>query len=128
MNRSARRNITYSIKVASILKMMLCTALLAVAGLSYVYFKNQAQQYGNIQRHLEAELARLHASNEVVNAQIASLSSRAYLEKKLAKESLGLVSIANDQLVRLNSNSRHDRTGDELRPVSNRGFSTTLTK
>lgn len=128
MNRSARRNITYSIKIASILKMVLCTALLAVAGLSYVYFKNQAQQYGNIQRRLEAELTRLHASNEVVNAQIASLSSRAYLEKKLAKESLGLVSIANDQLVRLNNNSRHDRTGDELRPVSNHGFTTTLSK
>jgi cell division protein FtsB len=128
MNRSARRNITYSIKVASILKMVLCTALLAVAGLSYVYFKNQEQQYGNVQRRLEAELARLHASNEVVNAQIASLSSRAYLEKKLAKESLGLVSIANDQLVRLNNNPRHDRTGDELRAVSNRGFTTTLTK
>ena len=127
MNRSARRNITYSIKVASILKMVVCTALLAAAGLSYVYFKNQEQQYGNIQRHLEAELAHLHASNEVVNAQIASLSSRAYLEKKLAKESLGLVSIANDQLVRLNG-LRHDGRVDELRPVSNRGFTTTLTK
>jgi cell division protein FtsB len=125
MNRSTRRNVTYSIKVASILKMVLCTALLAVAGLSYVYFKNQEQQYGNIQRRLEAELARLHASNEVVNAQIASLSSRAFLEKKLAKDSLGLVSIANDQLVRLNP--RRDRAGDELRPVSNRGFTTTLT-
>ena len=124
MNRSTRRNITYSISVASILKMVLCTALLAVAGLSYVYFKNQEQQYGKIQHRLEAELAHLHASNEVVNAQIASLSSRAYLEKKLAKEPLGLVSIANDQLVRLNV--RHDRAGDELRPVSNPGFTTSL--
>ena len=125
MNRSTRRNITYSISVASILKMVLCTSLLAAAGLLYVYFKNQEQQYGNIQRRLEAELARLHASNEVVNAQIASLSSRAYLEKKLAKEPLGLVSIANDQLVRLNV--RRDRAGDELRPVSNPGFTMTLT-
>jgi cell division protein FtsB len=126
MNRSTRHNVTYSIKVASILKMVLCTALLAVAGLSYVYFKNQEQQYGNIQRRLEAELARLHASNGVVNAQIASLSSRAFLEKKLAKDSLGLVSIANDQLVRLN-NLRHDRAGDELRPVANHDFTTTFT-
>jgi cell division protein FtsB len=126
MNRNVRRNVTYSIKVASILKMVLSTALLAVAGLSYVYFKNQEQQYGNIQRRLEAELARLHASNEVVNAQIASLSSRAFLEKKLAKDSLGLVSIANDQLVRLNVH--RDHAGDELRPVSNRGFTATFTK
>jgi cell division protein FtsB len=120
MNRSARRNVTYSIKVASILKMVLCTALLAVAGLSYVYLKNQEQQYGNIQRRLEAELARLHANNEVVSAQIASLSSRAFLEKRLAKDSLGLVPIANDQIVRLNP--RRDNAGDELRVVSNHGF------
>ena len=126
MNRSTRRNVTYSIKVASIFKMVLCTALLAVAGLSYVYFKNQEQQYGNIQRRLEAELARLHASNEVVNAQIASLSSRAFLEKKLAKDPLGLVSIENRQLVRLNP--RRDHAGDELRAVSNPGFTTTFTK
>ena len=120
MNRSTRRNVTYSIKVASILKMVLCTALLAVAGLSYVYLKNQEQQYGNVQRRLETELARLHASNEVVNAQIASLSSRAFLEKRLTKESLGLVPIANDQIVRLNP--RRANAGDELRVVSNHGF------
>ena len=130
MNRSTRRNVTYSIKVASILKMVLCTALLAVAGLSYVYFKNQEQQYGNIQHRLEAELKRLRDNNEVVKAQIASLSSRAYLEKKLAKDSLGLVSIANNQLVRLNAH--RDHAGDELRPVANRGFTpaftTTFTK
>src|SRR4051794_24608702 len=120
MNRSARRNATYSIKVASILKTVLCTALLAVAGLSYVYLKNQEQQYGNIQRRLEAELARLHANNEVVSVQIASLSSRAFLEKRLAKDSLGLVPIANDQIVRLNP--RRDNAGDELRVVSNHGF------
>ena len=120
MNRSPRRNTTYSIKIASILKMVLCTALLAVAGLAYVYLKNQEQQYGFIQRRLEAELARLHANNEVVNAQIASLSSRAFLEKRLAKDSFGLVPIATDQIVRLNP--RHDNAGDELRVVSNHGF------
>ena len=100
--------------------MVLCTALLAVAGLAYVYLKNQEQQYGTIQRRLEAELARLHANNEVVNAQIASLSSRAFLEKRLAKDSLGLVPIATDQIVRLNP--RRDNAGDELRVVSNHGF------
>ncbi|MBV9492053.1 MAG: hypothetical protein JO069_20350 [Verrucomicrobia bacterium] len=120
MNRSPRRNVTYSIKIASIFKMVLCTALLAVAGLAYVYLKNQEQQYGTIQRRLEAELARLHANNEVVNAQIASLSSRAFLEKRLAKDSLGLVPIATDQIVRLNP--RRDSAGDELRVVSNHGF------
>jgi cell division protein FtsB len=120
MNHSARRNVNYSIKVASILKVVLCTVLLAAAGLSYVYLKNQEQQCGQIQRRLETELAQLRGHNEVVNSQIASLSSRAFLEKRLAKESLGLVPIVNDQIVRLNQS--HDNVRDELRVVSNRGF------
>jgi cell division protein FtsB len=85
-----------------------------------VYLKNQLHQYGEIQRRLERELTELRANNEVVRAQIAQLSSRVVLEKKLAKDSLGLVPIANDQIVRLNQ--RHDTVGDALRVVSNRGF------
>jgi len=49
-----------------------------------------------------------------------ALADIAILEKKLAKNSLGLVPIASDQIVRLNQ--RHDGIGDELRVVSNRGF------
>ena len=119
MNRSCR-NITHSIKVASIFKVVVSTAILATAGLSYVYLKNQLQQYGEIQRRLEHELIEIRTANEAVRVQITQLSSRGILEKKLAKNSLGLVPIASDQIVRLNQ--RHDGIGDELRVVSNRGF------
>jgi cell division protein FtsL len=119
MNRN-RRNITYSIKVASILKVVVITAILAIAGLSYVYLKNQLQQYGEIQRRLEHDLAEIRTANEAVRVQITQLSSRGVLEKKLAKNSLGLVPIASDQIVRLNQ--PRDGVGDELRVVSNRGF------
>jgi hypothetical protein len=119
MNRN-RRNITHSIKVASIFKVVVCTAILVTAGLSYVYLKNQLQQYGEIQHRLEHDLTELRTASEAVRVQITQLSSRAVLEKKLAKNSLGLVSIANDQIVRLNQ--RHDGIGEELRVVSNRGF------
>ena len=119
MNRN-RRNITHSIKVASIFKVVVSTAILAIAGLSYVYLKNQLQQYGEIQRRLEHELTEIRTADEAVRVQITQLSSRAVLEKKLAKNSLGLVPIASDQIVRLNQ--RHDGIGDELRVVSNRGF------
>jgi cell division protein FtsB len=119
MNRN-RKQVTYSIKIASILKVVVSTALLGVAGLTYVYLKNQEQQYGVIQRRLEKELAELRTSNEVARTEIASLSSRGYLEKRLGKDALGLVPIASDQIVRLNQ--RHDSGGDELRVVSNRGI------
>ena len=114
------RNITQSIKVVSIFKVVISTSILAIAGLSYVYLKNQLQQYGEIQRRLEHELTEIRTANEAVRVQITQLSSRAVLEKKLAKNSLGLVPIASDQIVRLNQ--RHDGIGDELRVVSNRGF------
>jgi hypothetical protein len=119
MNRN-RRNITHSIKVASIFKVVVSTVILALAGLSYVYLKNQLQQYGEIQRRLEHDLTEIRTAGEAVRVQITQLSSRAVIEKKLAKNSLGLVPIASDQIVRLNQ--RHDGIGDELRVVSNRGF------
>jgi cell division protein FtsL len=119
MNRS-HKDITYSIKVASIFKVVVCTAIVAVAGLSYVYLKNQLQQYGMIQRRLEHDLTELRTANEAVRVQITQLSSRAVLEKKIARNSLGLVPIASSQIVRLNQ--RHDGIGDELSVVSNRGF------
>jgi len=119
MNRN-RRKITYSIKFASISKVVVCTALLASVGLTYVYLKNQLHQYGGIQRRLEKEFAELRTNNEVVHAQLASLSSRVVLEKKLAKNSLGLVPIASDRIVRLNQHP--DTVRDALRVVSSRGF------
>jgi hypothetical protein len=115
-----RRNITQSIKVASIFKVVVSTSILATAGLSYVYLKNQLHQYGEIQRRLEYELTEIRTANEGVRAQITQLSSRGIIEKKLAKNSLGLLPIASDQIVRLNQ--RHDGSGDELKVVSNRGF------
>ena len=119
MNRSCK-NITYSIKVASIFKVVVCTAIVAVSGLSYVYLKNQLQEYGGIQRRLEHDLNQLRTANEAVRVQITQLSSRAVIEKRLAKNSLGLVPIASDQIVRLNQ--RQDGISGELRVVSNRGF------
>lgn len=119
MNRN-RRTITHSIRVTSILQVVASTVVLAAAGLSYVYLKNQLHQYGDIQHRLERELTELRADNEVVRAQIASLSSRVVLEKKLAKDSLGLIPIASDQIVRLNQH--HDTVGDALKVVSSRGF------
>ena len=115
-----RRYITNSIKVASIFKVVVSASILAAAGLSYVYLKNQLHKYGEIQRRLEYELTEIRTANEAVRAQITQLSSRSILEKKLAKNSLGLLPIASDQIVRLNQ--RHDGVADELRVVSNRGF------
>jgi cell division protein FtsB len=115
-----RKTITHSIRVSSILQVVVSTVILAAAGLSYVYLKNQLHQYGDIQHQLERELTELRADNEVVRAQISSLSSRVVLEKRLAKDSLGLVPIASDQIVRVNE--RHDGAGEALKVVSSRGF------
>ncbi len=114
------KKITHSIRAASILRVVVCTALLALAGLTYVYLKNQLYQYGDIQRRLERELVELRSESEVARAQIASLSSRVILEKKLAKNSLGLVPIASEQVVRLNQ--PHEAGQNELRVVANRVF------
>ncbi len=84
MNRN-RSNITYSIKVASIFKVVVSTIILATAGLSYVYLKNQLQQYGEIQRRLERELTEIRTANEAVRVQITQLSSRVFLKRSWPK-------------------------------------------
>src|SRR5262245_5692953 len=117
---SNSRNIINLFKVACIFKLSVITSILVISGFSYVYLKNHLHQYGEIQRRLEYELTEIRTANEAVRAQITQLSSRGILEKKLAKNSLGLLPIVSDQIVRLNQ--RHDGVGDELRVVSNRGF------
>ena len=117
MNRN-RRNITYSIKVASILKVVVITAILAIAGLSYVYLKNQLTEFGHEQIALEKELADLQRDNQIIESTLGSLSSRRELMKSLAKDSRGLIPITTDQVVRLNQG--RGPVGDELRIVSNR--------
>jgi hypothetical protein len=116
MNRTQKK--TYSIRASSICKVIVAMAFAAIAGLSYVYLKNQLTELGNEQIVLEKKLTDLQRDNQIIESTLGSLSSRRELMKSLAKDSRGLVPITTDQVVRLNQERR--AVGDELRIVSNR--------
>ena len=117
MNRTHKKN-TYSIRASSICKVIVATTFAAIAGLSYVYLKNQLNEFGHEQIALEKELADLQRDNQIIESTLGSLSSRQELMKSLAKDSRGLIPITTDQVVRLNQG--HSPAGDEVRIVSNR--------
>ncbi|HXM25130.1 MAG TPA: hypothetical protein VN957_03840 [Chthoniobacterales bacterium] len=117
MNRIQKKT-TYSIRASSICKVIVAMTFAAVAGLSYVYLKNQLTEFGHEQIVLEKELADLQRDNQIIESTLGSLSSRRELMKSLAKDSRGLIPITTDQVVRLNQG--HGPVGNELRIVSNR--------
>src|SRR5437763_16651186 len=61
---------------ASLARWMVMTALLAVAGLSYVYLTLQLHWLGDRQKALETALAGPRKPNDVGNVQSAALTSR----------------------------------------------------
>jgi hypothetical protein len=116
MNRPQKKN-TYSIRASSICKVIVATTFAAIAGLSYVYLKNQLTEFGHEQIALEKELTDLQRDNQIIESTLGSLSSRRELMKSLAKDSRGLIPITTDQVVRLNQG--RGPVGDEVRIVSN---------
>jgi hypothetical protein len=113
-----QKNPSYSIRASSICKLVVAMTFAAIAGLTYVYLKNQLTNFGNEQVALERTLADLQRDNQIIESTLGSLSSRRELMKSLAKDSRGLVPITADQVVRLNQG--RGQVGDELRIVSNR--------
>ena len=117
MNRVQKKT-TYSIRASSICKVIVAMTFAAVAGLSYVYLKNQLTELGHEQIILEKDLTDLQRDNQIIESTLGSLSSRRELMKSLAKDSRGLIPITTDQVVRLNQG--RGPVGNELRIVSNR--------
>jgi cell division protein FtsB len=111
-----RKRTTYSIRVAAVLKVLLLTTFFAGSGLSYVYLKNREHALGEMQCKLEKDLDEIRNGNRVLQAQIAQLSSIPFLEKRLEKDSLGLVHIARENIVRLDD--ERDSNRNSVRVVS----------
>ena len=95
---------------------VVCLCLLA-AGIGYVYLKNQIHSTGSTIKKFERELAELRTQDEVTRSKIASLSSRAALQRRLNDGFIKLTPITDDRLVRVDAPARKDT--NDLRAVSN---------
>jgi cell division protein FtsL len=117
MNRSRRKN-RNTINAASLARWIVMTAFLALAGLSYVYLTLQLYHLGDRKKAIETELANLRTQNDVASAQIATLTSRSALQRRLKEGYLKMIPIAEANIVRLTIPARHPDE-DTIQPVVN---------
>src|SRR6201997_4857710 len=116
MKHSRRRNCN-AVNAASLARWILMTAFLALAGLSYVYLTLQLYHLGERRKAVENQLATLRTQNDIASAQIAALTSRSALQRRLKEGYLKMVPIAEHNIVRLTLPSRNQE--DAVQPVSN---------
>ena len=120
-----RRHINL-VPVAALVRWVVVAFFLCTAGLCYVYFKNQMQTTGTEIRNLEAELNKLRAQDDAERAQIDTLSSHTYLERRLAEGFIKLTQITDDKIVRVHAPGSQRPVADaaadadDIQPVSNR--------
>src|SRR6184192_4899047 len=118
MNRS-RRQSWNSVGAASLARWIVLTAFLALTGLSYVYLTLQLYHLGDRKKALENELASLRSQNDVASVQIAALTSRSALQRRLKEGYLKMIPISERDIVRLSVPARQ-ADEDAIQPVVNR--------
>lgn len=110
-----RKRHTNSMPMAALSRWMLVAFFLCIAGLGYVNLTNQLHQAGSRIKDLERQLASLETQTEVARTRVASLSSRAALQRRLNEGFIKMIPITDDRIVRINS-----KTPGEIRQASNR--------
>jgi cell division protein FtsB len=117
MRRGRRKNWN-TVNAASLARWIVLTTFLALTGLSYVYLTIQLYHLGDRKKALETELAGLRTQNDVASAQIAALTSRAALQRRLKEGYLKMIPISENNIVRLNPPVRPNND-EAVRPVAN---------
>jgi hypothetical protein len=94
------------------------TAFLALAGLTYVYLTLQLYHLGERRKAIENELISLRTQNDVASAQIAALTSRSALQRRLKEGYLKMMPISEANIVRLTIAPRSPEE-NTIQPVVN---------
>ena len=117
MNRSRRRNCN-TVNAASLARWIVMTAFLALAGLAYVYLTLQLYHMGERRKAVENELTSLRTQNDYASAQIATLTSRTALQRRLKEGYLKMIPVSEARIVRLTMPARSAEE-DAVQPVVN---------
>jgi len=96
-----RRRATNAIEVNFLTRMMVLFGFLIIAGLFFVYLKNQQHSVGNQARSVEAELHETEAKCEALQARITTLTSRGALQRRLDEGYIRLETIRDTAIARV---------------------------
>jgi len=114
-----RRKAFNSVNAASLARWIAITASLAMTGLIYVYLTLQLHELGDRKKVLENELTSLRAQNDVASVQVAALTSRSAMQRRLKEGYLKMIPISEHNIVRLNASARP--LGDvAVQPIANK--------
>lgn len=114
-----RRKVFNSINAASLARWIVITAFLGLTGLIYVYLTLQLYHLGERRKALENELTGLRAQNDVASVQVAALTSRSAMQRRLKEGYLRMIPISEHTIVRLGAPSR-PLGEDSVQPVANK--------
>ena len=106
------------LNAASLARWIILTSFLGLTGLIYVYLTVQLYHLGDRKKELEKEIASLRVENDVASVQIAALTSRSALQRRLKEGYLKMIPIAETSIVRLNL-PNVDPDADAVQPVVN---------
>ena len=109
------------IHIAPLVKWLTLALLVGVAGLMFVYVKNQQHLLGARTREVEKKIAEVRAYNEVLLARISALSSRAELQRKLDRGMIPRRPIQATAIARLTPPGNAERDG-VVRTAANEGY------
>ena len=104
---------------ASLARWIAVTGFLAVTGLIYVYLTLQLYHLGDRKKALENELTSLRSENDVASVQIAALTSRSAMQRRLKEGYLKMIPITEQNIVRLSA-PRHLHAEDAVQPIANK--------
>ena len=115
---TSRRKQFNAINAPSLARWIVITAFLALTGLIYVYLTVQLYHLGDRKKALETELTSVRSQNDAASVQIAALTSRVALQRRLKEGYLKMIPIAEQNIVRLSVPP--DQLGeDAIQPVVN---------
>ena len=117
MQRQRRKEYN-KVNAASLARWVILTGFLALTGLIYVYLTVQLYHLGDRKKALESELANVRKQNEIAGVQIATLTSRLALQRRLKEGYLKMIPIAERNIVRLNAPAGAPAE-DAIQPVVN---------
>jgi hypothetical protein len=118
MHRPRRKQFNV-INAPSLARWILLTAFLGLTGLMYVYFTLQLYRLGDQRKALETELAALRTQNDLASEQIAALTSRSALQRRLKEGYLKMSPITEQDIVRLSPLPSRIANEDAIQPVAN---------
>ena len=122
MNSNYRRQNNTG-QFAAALRWVIIVAFFSVAGLSYVYLKNQMHIGGLQKGKLENELSELISQNNVMQSRIADLTAPTTLQRRLVEGFIKLVPINTQAVVHVRTADSNrwattDRSTSAFHPVS----------